>query len=59
MSVHISKMTDKGYLVNGKALYQDVHGVWTSEQKLEYYEISAFKQFLKSIYPTAKNVIAS
>lgn len=59
MPVVISKLTDKGFLVNGKAIYQDFGGVWKPETKLEHYEMHAFKQHLKSVYPSAKNVIAS
>lgn len=37
MPITISKLTDQGFLVNGKAVYQDLGGVWKPETKLEYF----------------------
>lgn len=57
MPITISKLTDQGFLVNGKAVYQDLDGVWKPEMKLEYFELHAFKQHLKSIYPSGNNIV--
>ena len=57
MPITISKLTDQGFLVNGKAVYQDLGGVWKPETKLEYFELHAFKQHLKSIYPDGNNIV--
>lgn len=57
MPITISKLTDQGFLVNGKAVYQDLDGVLKPEMKLEYFELHAFKQHLKSIYPSGNNIV--
>lgn len=57
MSIIISKISNQGFLINGKAIYQDFDGTWKSEMKLELLEIIAFKQHLKCIYPSGKNIV--
>lgn len=49
MPHHITQLSDKGYLVNGKAVYLSESGKWIPEIKFEWYEITLFKNHLKAI----------
>ncbi|MDM1074377.1 hypothetical protein HX001_18010 [Empedobacter brevis] len=54
MANHITQLTDKGYLVNGKAVYQSESGKWIPEVKFEWFEITLFKSHLKAIQKDVK-----
>jgi len=49
MPNQITQLSDKGYLVNGKAVYQNEAGKWIPEVKFEWFEITLFKKHLKAI----------
>ncbi len=49
MPYTITQLSDKGYLVNGKAVYQSESGKWIPEVKFEWFEITLFKNHLKAI----------
>ena len=49
MANQITQLSDKGYIVNGKAVYQSESGKWIPEVKFEWFEITLFKNHLKAI----------
>ena len=49
MANQITQLSDKGYIVNGKAVYQSESGKWIPEVKFEWFEITLFKEHLKAI----------
>ena len=49
MANQITQLSDKGYIVNGKAVYQSESGKWVREVKFEWFEITLFKNYLKAI----------
>ena len=49
MANQITQLSDKGYIVNGKAVYQSESGKWIPEVKFEWFEITLFKNYLKAI----------
>ncbi|WP_333662263.1 hypothetical protein [Chishuiella changwenlii] len=54
MPIQITKLTDKGFLVNGKAVYMDEQGIWIPEVKFDYVEITEFKKHLNAIQKEVK-----
>jgi len=54
MPNHITHLTDKGYIVNGKAVYQNEKEQWIPEVRFEYFEIDLFKKHLKAIQKDVK-----
>ena len=54
MPNHITQLSDKGYLVNGKAVYKTESGKWIPEVKFEWFEITLFKEHLKAIQKGVK-----
>jgi len=51
---HITQLSEQGYLVNGKAVYQNESGKWIPEVRFEYFEIDLFKKHLKAIQKDVK-----
>ncbi|RLZ08574.1 hypothetical protein [Faecalibacter macacae] len=49
MPNQITQLSEQGYLVNGKAVYQSESGKWIPEVQFEYFEIELFKKHLKAI----------
>ena len=49
MPYQITQLSDKGFLVNGKAVYKTESGKWIPEVKFEWFEITLFKEHLKAI----------
>ena len=54
MPNQITQLSDKGYLVNGKAVYKTESGKWIPEVKFEWFEITLFKEHLKAIQKGVK-----
>ena len=54
MPNQITQLSDKGYIVNGKAVYLNESGKWIPEVKFEWFEISLFKNHLKAIQKDVK-----
>ncbi len=54
MPYQITQLSDKGFLVNGKAVYKTESGTWIPEIKLEWFEITLFKNHLKAIQKGVK-----
>ena len=54
MPNYITQLSDKGFLVNGKAVYQNEKEEWIPEVKFEHFEISLFKKHLKANQKTIK-----
>lgn len=48
MAHQITQLSDKGFIVNGKAVYQNEAGTWIPEHKFEWFEIDLFKKHLKA-----------
>lgn len=54
MPYQITQLSDKGYLVNGKAVYQNEKEQWIPEVQFEYFEIELFKKHLNAIQKDVK-----
>lgn len=57
MAHQITQLSDKGYIVNGKAVYQNEAGIWIPEHKFEWFEINLFKKHLNALQPNVKHRI--
>lgn len=54
MPIQVTKLSEQGFLVNGKAIYLNEQGIWISEIKFEYFEIDAFKKHLNAVQKEVK-----